>query len=71
MRAEEFKRPIHKNTQNNDAPKKLNSSLDLKTRNTKFVDACWGRGPVWSKIRAWGVRGPGFKSPRPHQNELV
>ena len=27
----------------------------------------WGRGLAWTKIRAWGVRGPGFKSPRPHQ----
>ena len=27
-----------------------------------------GRGPAWSKIRAWGVRGPGFKSQRPHHN---
>ena len=26
------------------------SSLDLKTRNTKFVNACWGRGPVWSSM---------------------
>lgn len=29
-----------------------------------------GRGLAWSKIRAWGVRGPGFKSPRPHQQHL-
>jgi hypothetical protein len=49
-----------------DASKNLNSSLDLKTGNTKFVNVCWGRGLDWSKIRAWGVRGPGFKSPRPH-----
>ena len=64
---EEYKKLIHKDTQNSDSLKKPNSSLDLKTWNTKFVNACWGRGPVWSKIRAWGVRGPGFKSPRPHQ----
>ena len=25
-----------------------------------------GRGLAWSKIRAWGVRGRGFKSHRPH-----
>ena len=30
-----------------------------------------GRGPVWSKIRAWGVRGPGFKSPRPHHEPIL
>ena len=27
-----------------------------------------GRGLAWTKIRARGARGPGFKSPRPHQN---
>ncbi len=30
------------------------------------MNKLWGRGPVWSKIRAWGVRGRGFKSHRPH-----
>jgi UDPglucose--hexose-1-phosphate uridylyltransferase len=42
-------------------------SIRFRKGNREVQYISWGRGPVWSKIRAWGVRGPGFKSPRPHQ----
>ena len=34
-----------------------NSSLDLKTRNTMFVNACWGRGLAWLGSQSARTRG--------------
>ena len=54
-------------TQSDVKKNNLKLSPNLKKLGIQVGYCCWGRGPVWSKIRAWGVRGPGFKSPRPHQ----
>jgi hypothetical protein len=51
----------------NDYSKKNSKTSFKSQKNDDCEGKERGRGPVWSKIRAWGVRGPGFKSPRPHQ----
>ena len=48
----------------------LNSVLTILPFTEGRSPGCWGRGRAWSKIRAWGVRGPGFKSQRPHYHDL-
>lgn len=44
-------------TQNDAQENSLNSSLDLKTRNTMFVNACWGRGLAWLGSQSARTRG--------------